>query len=91
MVGLPWWDFPGDPMAKTLSSQCRGPGFNPWSGTRSHMPQLKKKKKKSCMLQSRFKTPRAATKTWYSQINKLIIFLKRKEIIAKTYQIWQKT
>ena len=25
-------DFPGDPVARTPSSQCRGPGFNPWSG-----------------------------------------------------------
>ena len=25
-------DFPGDPVAKTLYSQCRGPRFNPWSG-----------------------------------------------------------
>ena len=24
--------FPGDPEAKTLCSQCRGPEFNPWSG-----------------------------------------------------------
>ena len=24
--------FPGGPVAKTLRSQCRGPGFNPWSG-----------------------------------------------------------
>ena len=23
--------FPGGPLAKTLSSQCRGPRFNPWS------------------------------------------------------------
>ena len=23
-------DFPGDPVAKTLGSQCKGPGFNPW-------------------------------------------------------------
>ena len=22
----------GGPVTKTLSSQCRGPGFNPWSG-----------------------------------------------------------
>ena len=29
------WDyFPGGPVAKTL---CRGPGFNPGQGTRSHM------------------------------------------------------
>ena len=24
-------DFPGSPLAKTPSSQCKGPGFNPWS------------------------------------------------------------
>ena len=24
-------DFPGGPEAKTLCSQCRGPGFDPWS------------------------------------------------------------
>ena len=26
-------DFPRGPVAKTLCSQCRGPGFNPWTGT----------------------------------------------------------
>ena len=25
-------DFPGGPVAKTLSSQCRQPGFDPWGG-----------------------------------------------------------
>ena len=25
-------DFPGGTVDKTLCSQCRGPGFNPWSG-----------------------------------------------------------
>jgi len=25
-------DFPGCPVAKTSCSQCRGPGFDPWSG-----------------------------------------------------------
>ena len=25
-------NFPGGPVAKTLHSQCRGPGFDPWSG-----------------------------------------------------------
>ena len=25
-------DFPGGPVAKTPRSQCRGPGFDPWSG-----------------------------------------------------------
>ena len=26
-------DFPGDPVAKTLRSQRRGPRFNSWSGS----------------------------------------------------------
>ena len=26
------WDFPDGPVAKTLHSQCRGHGFDPWSG-----------------------------------------------------------
>ena len=25
-------DFPDNPVAKTLCSQCRGPWFDPWSG-----------------------------------------------------------
>ena len=25
-------DFPGGPLVKTLCFQCRGKGFNPWSG-----------------------------------------------------------
>ena len=25
-------DFPGGPVGKTPCSQCRGPGFEPWSG-----------------------------------------------------------
>ena len=26
------WDFTGGPVAKMPKTQCRGPGFNPWSG-----------------------------------------------------------
>ena len=29
---LEGWDSPGGLVAKTLSSPCRGLGFNPWSG-----------------------------------------------------------
>ena len=29
----------GGPRANTPHSQCQGPGFDPWSGTSSHMPQ----------------------------------------------------
>ena len=35
-------NFPGDPEAKILSSQCRGPGWIPGQGMRSHMPQLRR-------------------------------------------------
>ena len=49
-------NFPGDPVAKTPCSRCRGPGFNiPGQGTGSHMLQ-------PMML-------RVAAKTWCSQIN----------------------
>ena len=34
-------DFPGGPVAKTLYSQCRGPGSIPGWGTRSHMLRLR--------------------------------------------------
>ena len=33
-------NFPGGLVAKILCSQCREPRFEPWSGTRSHMPQV---------------------------------------------------
>ena len=35
------WDFPGSPVAKTLSSQCKSPSSIPGQGTRSHMLQLR--------------------------------------------------
>ena len=48
----PLRDFPSGPVVRSLHSPCRGPGFNPWSGARSHMlrvrlgaAKLKKKKK----------------------------------------------
>ena len=34
-------ELPGDPVAKTPCSQCRGPGFDPDQRTRFCMPQLK--------------------------------------------------
>ena len=27
-----YWNFPDGPMVKTLCSQYRGPGFDPWPG-----------------------------------------------------------
>ena len=47
-------DFPGGPVVKTPGSQCRRPGFNPWSGNwipyaatkRMHITTTDFKKKK---------------------------------------------
>ena len=49
-------DFPGGPVAKTLYSQCRGSGFDPWSG--NEIPHVA------------IKSSHTATKTQCSQINK---------------------
>ena len=46
-------------MAKTLASQCRGPGLIPDWGTRSHMPQLRPRTAKDiskCFLKNGFYT-----------------------------------
>ena len=51
-------DFPGGPVAKTLCSQHRGPGFNPWSGKIPHHVAKK--------------IPHAATKTQNIRRNKFI-------------------
>ena len=44
-------DFLGSPVARTLQSQCREPGFDPWLGnyiphatTKTHLSKKKKKK-----------------------------------------------
>ena len=35
---LTFGDLPGGPVAKTVSSQCKGPGFDPWSGNQEGFP-----------------------------------------------------
>ena len=37
-------DFPGGPVTKTLCSQCRGPGFDPWSMNQIPHTAIRKKK-----------------------------------------------
>ena len=46
-------DYPGGPVAETPCSQCRGPGFDPWSGnwlpyatTKTWHSQIKNKQAK---------------------------------------------
>lgn len=50
------WNFPRGPVAKSPHTQCRGPGFYPCQGTRSHVQPLS-------VLMSQPKTPPTATKT----------------------------
>ena len=35
-------DFPSGPVGKTLLSQFRGPGFNPWSGNKVPCDAIKR-------------------------------------------------
>ena len=66
------WDFHSGPVAKTPHSQCRSGGqiSIPGRGARSHMLQLKKKKKKTPRAETkRLKITGGATKTQCSQIN----------------------
>ena len=61
------WDFPGGPVAKTLSSQCRGPRLDPWSENWILHATLG-------FQMSQLKIPHATVKTWHRQIN---TFLKK--------------
>ena len=63
-------DLPGGPVAKTPCSQCRGPGFNPWSG--NWIPHAATK---SLPATVKVEEP-AATETLNSQIN-IVLFLKK--------------
>ena len=58
--------LPCSSVAETLSSQCRGPGFYPWSG--NYIPLATTKSLFFCV--SQLKIPHAITKTQCSQINK---------------------
>ena len=52
-------DFPGGPVVKTLCSQSRGPGFDPWS--ENEIPHVATKSSQ---------IPHASSKNWSNQINK---------------------
>ena len=69
-------DFPGSPVVKTLCSQCRRHGFNPWLGNKNpicHVAQPKKikqilKKKKSVLTPgSSNASPRPEAEEWSAQ------------------------
>ena len=63
-------DFPGGPVIKTLSVQCRGLGSLPGQGTRSHVLKLKILHATTKLLYAAKKIPSVAAKAWHSQINK---------------------
>ena len=65
-------DFPAGPVAKTLSSPCRGPRFDPWSGI-SHAAT------KFHRLHQRSEIPCATTKALCSQMKKKFFFFKEEE------------
>ena len=58
-------DFPSGPVVKTLCSQCREPGFNPWST--NWIPHAANKSSPNAT-----KFLCTATKTWLRQINKCL-------------------
>ena len=66
-------NFPGGPLAKTLHSQCRQPGFNPWPANQITYAATKSQHaatKKHVHTARRLKIPPATTKTQLSQTNK---------------------
>ena len=71
-------DFPGGPVAKALHSQCRGPGFNPWSGKLDptcHLSEF------SCRS---WKVSCASTTTQHSQINKYLSLIGERPTVENT-------
>ena len=68
-INVQLWDFPGCPVAKTLHSQCRDPGFDLWSG--NWIPHVATKSSHADKDPAHAtKIPRATTETRHSQINK---------------------
>ena len=77
LAGLPW-----GPVAMTLHSQCRGPGFDPWSGNES--PRATPERSHAAaetahMPQRGVKVPSASAKTRGGKVNTQL-FLKKKAL-----------
>lgn len=83
--------FPRGPAAKSLSSQCRGPGFEPWS--QNYIPYAATRS-----LMALLKIPLTATKIQCSHTNKHLkkhgvgeIFshhISDKESVSRRYKEW---
>ena len=73
-------------MADTLHSQCRGPGFDPWSENYVHMPKLRdytpqlKKKNPTCRKSQRWKILCVAPETQHS-LNQYINIFKTSLVV----------
>ena len=65
-------DLPGGPVAKSTHSQCKGPGFHPWSGNETPHAATKSShtttKDLACCNEDQRSCP--TSKTHHSQINK---------------------
>ena len=72
-------DFPAGPEARSLFSQCRRSGCNPWSEDKIPHTATRSSHTAAKILHTttRIKDPTHTTKTWHSQTNKLMTFLKR--------------
>ena len=69
------WDFAGGPVAKTLSSQCRGFRFSRGQETRSHMLQLR-----VWMLQLKILYATAKTQSCQTKKNKILLKKEKNSI-----------
>ena len=70
------WDFAGGPVAKTLSSQCRGFRFSRGQETRSHMLQLR-----VWMLQLKILYATAKTQSCQTKKNKILLKKEKTALI----------
>ena len=75
-------DFPGGPVIKTLSVQCRGLGSLPGQGTRSRMLKLKILHATPKLLYAAKKIPSVEAKAWHSQINKNTFLKSSQKVVG---------
>ena len=71
-------DFPGHPVAKALCSQCRGFGFDPWSG--------------NWILHATTKDPACGSEGWWSSVLQLRLgaakYIKKKKQEIKNVNLF---
>ena len=88
-------DFPGGPEAKTVSFQCRGLGFNPWSvnqiqqaatKTQSSQKETKKNKKLHTLILKHFIAQRKSFPKMQPTEGEKINYMTDKRLRSKIYK-----